>query len=64
MIPGGNLDNELRHIVTDDDVLFMSDLHEEWKVFSIIVYVESGDMPIRVLQPSEELPIDTAQQPE
>ena len=64
MIPGGNLDNELRHIVTDDDVLFMCDLHEEWKVFSIILYVESGDMPIRVLQPSEELSIDTTQQPE
>ena len=42
----------------------MCDLHEEWKVFSIILYVESGDMPIRVLQPSEELPIDIAQQPE
>jgi hypothetical protein len=42
----------------------MCDLHEEWKVFSIILYVESGDMPIRVLQPGEELSIDTAQQPE
>ena len=61
LIPMGNLDNGLRHIVTDDDVLFMSDLHEEWKVFSIIFYIESGDMPIRVLQPGEELPIDTAQ---
>jgi hypothetical protein len=61
LIPGVNLVNGLRHIVADDDVLFMSDLHEEWKVFSIIFYIESGDMPIRVLQPGEKLPIDTAQ---
>ncbi len=42
----------------------MFDFHAEWKVFTIIIYVEIGDMPIRVPQPSEEISIDTSEQPE
>ena len=37
------------------DVQYMCDLHEWGNIFSIILYVESVDMPIRVIQSDEEI---------
>ncbi|KAL0002861.1 hypothetical protein SO802_016642 [Lithocarpus litseifolius] len=51
LIPGGNLEQGLRLINGDDDVVYMCEIHAAWPTDKITLYVESGEEPLVVEQP-------------
>ena len=46
LIPGGNLEQGLRLITGDDEVLYMCELHVAWPIDRITLYVEGGVEPL------------------
>ena len=60
LIPGGNLEQGLRLINEDDDVVYMCEIHVAWPTNKITLYVESGEEPLVVEQPfaNKEVVID------
>ena len=46
LIPEGNLEQGLRLITGDDEVLYMSELHVAWPIDRITLYVEGGVEPL------------------
>ena len=51
LIPGGNLEQGLRLINEDDNVVYMCEIHAAWLIDKIKLYVESGEEPLAVEQP-------------
>ena len=51
LIPGGNLEQGLRLINEDDDVVYMCEIHAAWPTDKITLYVEGGEEPLAVEQP-------------
>ncbi|XP_065629274.1 uncharacterized protein LOC136067409 [Quercus suber] len=51
LIPGGNLEQGLRLIDGDDDVVYMCEIHAAWPTNKITLYVEAGEEPLAVEQP-------------
>ena len=51
LIPGGNLEQGLRLINGDDDVVCMCEIHATWLTDKITLYVEGGEEPLTVEQP-------------
>ena len=51
LIPGGDLEQWLRLITSDDDVTYMSELHAEWPTNEITLYVELEVEPIAIEEP-------------
>ena len=49
LIPGGNLEQGLRLITGDDEVLYMCELHVVWPIDRITLYVEGGVEPLQVV---------------
>jgi hypothetical protein len=49
LIPRGNLEQGLRLITGDDEVLYMCELHVAWPIDRITLYVESGVEPLQVV---------------
>uniref|UniRef100_A0A2N9HEE9 Uncharacterized protein n=1 Tax=Fagus sylvatica TaxID=28930 RepID=A0A2N9HEE9_FAGSY len=49
LIPGGNLEQGLRLITGDDEVLYMSELHVAWPIDRITLYVEGSVEPLQVV---------------
>ena len=60
LIPGGNLEQGLRLINEDDDVVYMCEIHVAWPTNKITLYVESSEEPLVVEQPfaNKEVVID------
>ena len=50
LIPGGNLEQGLRLINGDDDVVYMCKVHAAWSTDKITLYVEGGEEPLAVEQ--------------
>ena len=50
LIPGGNLEQGLRLINEDDDVVYMCEIHAAWPTDKITLYVEGGEEPLAVEQ--------------
>ena len=51
LILGGNLEQELRLINGDDDVVYMCEIHATWPTDKITLYVESGEELLPIEQP-------------
>ena len=51
LIPGGNLEQGLRLINGDDDVVYMCEIHATWPTDKITLHVESGEEPLSIEQP-------------
>ena len=51
LIPGGNLEQGLRFINGDDDVVCICEIHAGWHTDKITLYVEGGEEPLTVEQP-------------
>ena len=51
LIPGGNLEQGLRLINGDNDVVYMCEIHAAWLTDKITLYVEGGEEPLAVVQP-------------
>ncbi|KAK9989706.1 hypothetical protein SO802_029945 [Lithocarpus litseifolius] len=51
LIPGGNLEQGLRLINEDDDVVYMCEIHAAWPTDKITLYVGGGEEPLAVEQP-------------
>ena len=49
LISGGNLQQGLRLITGDEEVLYMCELHAVWPIDRIILYVEGGVEPLQVV---------------
>jgi hypothetical protein len=49
LISGGNLQQGLRLITGDEEVLYMCELHAVWPIDRIILYVEGGVKPLQVV---------------
>jgi hypothetical protein len=49
LILGGNLEQGLRLITGDDEVLYMCELHVAWPIDRITLYVEGGVEPLQVV---------------
>ena len=62
LISGGDLEQGLRLITSDDDVTYMCELHAEWPTTEITLYVESEVEPIvieePIVQPDQPIAID------
>ena len=54
LIPGGDLEQGLRLITSDDDMTYMSELHAEWPTNEITLYVELEVEPIAIEEPIVE----------
>ena len=54
LIPGGDLEQGLRLITLDDDVIYMCELHAEWPTNEITLYVELEVEPIAIEEPIVE----------
>lgn len=52
LVPNGNLQNGLGLLETNDDVMYMSEFHLEWKVFFIVIYVEIGMLSLNMIDGS------------
>ena len=50
LIPGGNLEQGLRLINGDDDVVYFCEIHAAWPTDKITLYVEGGEEPLAVEQ--------------
>ena len=50
LIPGGNLEQGLRLINGDDDVVYMCEIHAVWPTNKITLYVEGGEEPFAIEQ--------------
>ena len=50
LIPRGNLEQGLRLINGNDDVVYMCEIHAAWPTDKITLYVEGGEEPIAVEQ--------------
>ena len=48
LIPVGNLEQRLRLINGDDDVVYMCEIHAAWPTDKITLYVECGEEPLAV----------------
>ena len=48
LIPGGNLEQGLRLINGDDDVVYMYEIHATWLTDKITLYVEGGEERLAV----------------
>ena len=46
LAPSDNIEHGLR--LSYDDVIYILELHSEWKVFCIIIYVETGILPLNM----------------
>ncbi|XP_065633827.1 uncharacterized protein LOC112010702 [Quercus suber] len=55
LIPGGDLEQGLRLITSDEDVTYMCELHVEWPTNEITLYVEPEVEPIAIEKPIAEL---------
>ena len=53
-IPGGDLEQGLRLITSNDDVTYMCELHAEWPTNEITLYVEPETEPIAIEKPMVE----------
>ena len=51
LIPGGNLEQGLRLINGDDDVVYMCEIQATWPTDKITLYVESGEESLPIEQP-------------
>ena len=51
LIPGSNLEQGLRLINGDDDVVYMCEIHAAWPTDKITLYVGGGEEPLTVEQP-------------
>ena len=51
LISGGNLEQWLRLINEDDDVVYMCEIHVAWPTDKITLYVKSGKEPLVVEKP-------------
>ncbi|KAL0003893.1 hypothetical protein SO802_011454 [Lithocarpus litseifolius] len=51
LILGGNLEQGLRLINEDNDVVYMCEIHAAWPTDKITLYVEGGEEPLVVEQP-------------
>ena len=51
LILGGNLEQGLRLINGDDDVVYMCEIHDAWPIDKITLYVKGGEEPLVVEQP-------------
>ena len=62
LIPGGDLEQGLRLITSDDDVTYMCELHAKWLTNEITLYVESEVEPIvieePIIQPNQPIAVD------
>ena len=60
LIHGGNLEQVLRLINGDDDVVYMCEIHAAWPTDKITLYVEGGEEPLAIEQPfgNEEIAND------
>ena len=54
LIPGGDLEQGLRLITSNDDVTYMCELHAEWPTNEITLYVEPEAEPIAIEKPMVE----------
>ena len=54
LILGGDLEQGLRLITSDDDVTYMCELHAEWPTNEITLYVEPEVEPIAIEEPIVE----------
>ncbi|KAK9998155.1 hypothetical protein SO802_017758 [Lithocarpus litseifolius] len=54
LIPGGDLEQGLKLITSDDDVIYMCELHAEWPTNKITLYVEPEVEPIAIEEPIVE----------
>ena len=48
LIPGGNLEQGLRLINEEDDVVYMCEIYAAWPTDKITLYVESGEESLAV----------------
>jgi hypothetical protein len=53
LIPGGSLEQGLRLVTGDDEVLYMCELHDAWPIDRITLYVEGGVEPLQVVGQSD-----------
>ena len=54
LIPGGDLEQGLRLITSNDDVTYMCELHAKWPTNEITLYVEPEAKPIAIEKPMVE----------
>ena len=54
LIPGGDLEQGLRLITSNDDVTYMCELHAKWPTNEITLYVEPEAEPIAIEKPMVE----------
>lgn len=55
LILGDNLEQGLRLMTRDDEVLYMSEIHVAWLINRIVLYVESGEEPLVVEIPGQNV---------
>lgn len=48
LVTNGNLEYRLRLLEFDDDVMYMMELHSQWEVFSIVIYVDTSMVPLNM----------------
>ena len=58
LIPGGDLEQGLRLINSNDDVTYMCELHVEWPANEITFYVEPEVEPIAIEEPDQPVAVD------
>ena len=46
LVSNNNFEYRLRLLETDDDIMYMLELHSEWRVFCIMIYVKTGMLPL------------------
>ncbi|KAK7846828.1 hypothetical protein CFP56_007371 [Quercus suber] len=54
LIPGADLEQELRLITSDDDMTYICELHAKWPTNKITLYVEPEVEPIAIEEPIVE----------
>ena len=42
LVPNDNFEHRLKLLETDDNIIYMLQLHSEWRVFFIVIYMEIG----------------------
>ena len=58
LIPGGDLEQGLRSINSDDDVTYMCELHAEWPKNEITLYVKPEVEPIAIEELDQPVAVD------
>ena len=58
LMPGGDLEQGLKLITSDNDVTYMCELYAEWPTNEITLYVELEVEPIAIEEPYQPVAVD------